>query len=109
MVSLGQASRTPWVAYRVKRSDRAVDDEGDGLRAPVEGVHLLLVYPRPQLRINLLENPNAPFETKVREDMEFAFQYRTRWRRFCAYTKGGPEVEKYPTRLLVQALMQGRL
>ena len=62
-----------------------------------------------ELRMNLLEDPYAPFETKVHEDMEFALQYRTRWRRFCAWTKGGPEVEKYPTRLLVRALMHGRL
>ena len=74
-----------------------------------------------ELRMNLLEieNPYAPFETRFGPwlptdiefalDIEFAFQYRTRWRRFCAWTKGGPEVEKYPTRLLMQALMQGRL
>ena len=62
-----------------------------------------------ELRMNLLETPYAPFETKVHEDTEFALQYRTRWRRFCAWTKGGPEVEKYPTRLLVRGLMDGRL
>ena len=72
-----------------------------------------------ELRMNLLEieNPYAPFETRFGPsfpigefalDMEFAFQYRMRWRRFCAYTKGGPVVEKYPTRLLVQALMNNR-
>ena len=74
-----------------------------------------------ELRMNLLEDPYAPFETKVHcsqwtgplgslpIDIEFAFQYRTRWRRFCAWTKGGPEVEKYPIDFLVRALMHGRL
>ena len=62
-----------------------------------------------ELRMNLLENPYAPFETKVHEDMEFALQYRTRWRRFCAWTKGGPEVEKYPMHLLMRALIPERL
>ena len=62
-----------------------------------------------ELRMNLLEDPYAPFETKVHEDMEFALQYRTRWRRFCAWTKGGPEVERYPMHLLVRGLMDGRL
>ena len=62
-----------------------------------------------ELRMNLLENPFAPFDKEAPENLRQQFEYRSRWRRFCAWSKGGPAMEKYPTHLLMQALMQGRL
>ena len=58
-----------------------------------------------ELRMNLLENPFAPFDKEAPEHLRQLFEYRSRWRRFCAWSKGGPPMESYPTRALVQAII----
>ena len=60
-----------------------------------------------ELRGNLLENPHAPFDHEVAARLREQFEYRTRWGRFCAATKGGPVLGRYPHRQLFQALTAG--
>ena len=61
-----------------------------------------------ELRMNLLENPFAPFDKEAPENLRQQFEYRSRWRRFCVWTKGGPAMGPYPTFAFVHALMYNR-
>ena len=60
-----------------------------------------------ELRLNLLENnPTAPFPIEAPFGARELLEYRTRWRRFCAWTKGGEDPGRYPVRLLAQAIIR---
>ena len=58
--------------------------------------------------MNLLENPFAPFDKEAPENLRQQFEYRSRWRRLCVWTKGGPGMGPYPTFAFVQAYVNSR-